>query len=69
MKSEVIIQKSHRNPFDHQLRATGIKLVVIEATDELRKAVNPQTAMMHFSTSPIPPDKSKVEEWVKQREN
>ncbi len=48
MKSEVIIQKSHRNPFDHQLRATGIKLVVIETTDELRKAVNPQTAMMHF---------------------
>src|ERR1700751_6082389 len=49
MKSEVVIQKSHRNPFDHQLRATGIKLVVIETTDELRKAVNPQTAMMHFS--------------------
>ena len=24
MKSEVIIQKSHRNPFDHQLRSTGI---------------------------------------------
>ena len=30
MKSEVIIQKSHRNPFDHQLRSTGIKLVEIE---------------------------------------
>jgi len=30
MKSEVIIQKSHRNPFDHQLRTTGIKLVEIE---------------------------------------
>src|SRR6267142_804694 len=27
MKSEVIIQKSHRNPFDHQLRSTGVKLV------------------------------------------
>jgi len=26
MKSEVIIQKSHRNPFDHQLRTTGVKL-------------------------------------------
>ena len=25
MKSEVIIQKSHRNPFDHQLRGTGDK--------------------------------------------
>src|SRR5271169_4273228 len=49
MKSEVIIQKSHRNPFDHQLRATGIKLVVIESREELRKAVNSKTAMMHFS--------------------
>jgi len=25
IESEVIIQKSHRNPFDHQLRSTGIK--------------------------------------------
>src|SRR6202035_3933025 len=49
MKSEVIIQKSHRNPFDHQLRATGIKLVVIETKDQLLRAINPNTAMMHFS--------------------
>ena len=40
MKSEVIIQKSHRNPFDHQLRTTGIKLVVIESREELKNAVN-----------------------------
>ena len=36
MKSEVIIQKSHRNPFDHQLRSTGIKLIEIETADQLR---------------------------------
>jgi uncharacterized pyridoxal phosphate-dependent enzyme len=65
MKSEVIIQKSHRNPFDHQLRATGIKLVVIETTDELRKAVNPQTAMMHFSNFADSAGQIKVDEWVK----
>ena len=65
MKSEVIIQKSHRNPFDHQLRATGIKLVVIETTDELRKAVNPQTAMMHFSNFANAAGQIKVDEWVK----
>src|ERR1051325_2035322 len=35
MKSEVIIQKSHRNPFDHQLRNTGINLVVIETREQL----------------------------------
>src|SRR5262249_16562129 len=49
MKSEVIIQKSHRNPFDHQLRATGVKLVEIETRDQLRRAVNERTAMMHFT--------------------
>src|SRR5882724_7553828 len=65
MKSEVIIQKSHRNPFDHQLRATGIKLVVIETTDELRKAVNPQTAMLHFSNFANSAGQIKVEEWAK----
>jgi uncharacterized pyridoxal phosphate-dependent enzyme len=65
MKSEVIIQKSHRNPFDHQLRATGIKLVVIETADELRKAVNPQSAMMHFSNFANSAGQIKVDEWVK----
>src|SRR5260370_21404194 len=65
MKSEVIIQKSHRNPFDHQLRATGVKLVVIESRDDLRKAINPQTAMMHFTNFADTQGQIKVEEWVK----
>src|SRR5437867_7274715 len=65
MKSEVIIQKSHRNPFDHQLRATGVKLVVIESRDALKKANNPQTAMMHFSNFADTEGQIKVEEWVK----
>src|ERR1700687_5899710 len=65
MKSEVIIQKSHRNPFDHQLRATGIKLVVVETRDDLKKAITPQTAMMHFSNFANFEGQIKVEEWVK----
>lgn len=65
MKSEVIIQKSHRNPFDHQLRSTGIKLVVIETVDELRAAVNERTAMMHFSNFANSVGQIKVDEWVK----
>jgi uncharacterized pyridoxal phosphate-dependent enzyme len=64
MKSEVIIQKSHRNPFDHQLRATGVKLIVIETTDELRKAVNPQTAMLHFTNFANSAGQIKVDEWA-----
>ena len=65
MKSEVIIQKSHRNPFDHQLRATGIKLVEIESREDLRKAVNPKTAMMHFSNFANAAGQIKVDEWAK----
>ena len=65
MKSEVIIQKSHRNPFDHQLRSTGIKLIEIETQDQLRAAVSERTAMMHFSNFANAAGQIKVEEWVK----
>ena len=65
MKSEVIIQKSHRNGFDHQLRSTGVKLIEVETRDDLRKAVNPKTAMMHFSNFANAAGHIKVDEWVK----
>jgi seryl-tRNA(Sec) selenium transferase len=65
MKSEVIIQKSHRNPFDHQLRNTGIKLVEIETREQLRQAVNDRTAMMHFSNFANATGQIKVDEWIK----
>jgi uncharacterized pyridoxal phosphate-dependent enzyme len=65
MKSEVIIQKSHRNPFDHQLRSTGVKLIEIETAGELRNAVNERTAMMHFTNFANAAGQIKVDEWVK----
>jgi uncharacterized pyridoxal phosphate-dependent enzyme len=65
MKSEVIIQRSHRNGFDHQLRSTGVKLVEIETREDLRKAANPKTAMMHFSNFLNAAGQIKVDEWVK----
>jgi uncharacterized pyridoxal phosphate-dependent enzyme len=65
MKSEVIIQKSHRNPFDHQLRATGVKLVEIETRDQLRAAVNERTAMMHFTNFANDAGQIKADEWAK----
>ena len=64
MKSEVIIQKSHRNPFDHQLRNTGVKLIEIETRQDLRKAVNEKTAMMHFSNFANASGQIKVEDWA-----
>src|ERR1700686_1086370 len=65
MKSEVIIQKSHRNGFDHQLRSTGVKLIEIETVADLRRAVNPKTAMMHFSNFANAAGQIKVDEWLK----
>lgn len=48
-KNEVIIQKAHRNPFDHQIRQTGAKLVVVETRDEMINAINPKTVAIHFT--------------------
>src|SRR3954466_4594234 len=65
MKSEVIIQKAHRNPFDHQLRTTGIKLIEVETHEQLRRAVSDRTAMMHFSNFANAAGQIKVDEWPK----
>jgi L-seryl-tRNA(Ser) seleniumtransferase len=65
MKSEVIIQKSHRNPFDHQLRSTGVKLVEIETREQLHRAVSERTAMMHFTNFANAAGQIKVDEWSK----
>ena len=48
MKTEVIIQKSHRYGYDHAVRDCGIRFVEVETAAELERAINPQTAMMLF---------------------
>ena len=47
-KSEVIIQKAHRNNFDHQVRQTGVTLVEVETKAQMINAINPKTLAMHF---------------------
>jgi L-seryl-tRNA(Ser) seleniumtransferase len=48
-RNEVIIQKSHRYPFDHQIRQTGAKLVEVETREEMIAAINPKTLAIHFT--------------------
>jgi D-glucosaminate-6-phosphate ammonia-lyase len=48
MKSEVIVQKSHRFGYDHAVRNCGVRLVEVETATELEQAINPNTAMMLF---------------------
>jgi L-seryl-tRNA(Ser) seleniumtransferase len=48
-KTEVIIQKSHRYPFDHQIRQTGATLVEVVTKDDMISAINPKTLAIHFT--------------------
>ncbi|MBS1842416.1 MAG: L-seryl-tRNA selenium transferase [Acidobacteria bacterium] len=57
-RTEVIIQKSHRYPFDHQIRQTGAKLVEVETREEMIAAINPRTLAIHFTN--ILSDQGKV---------
>jgi seryl-tRNA(Sec) selenium transferase len=55
---EVIIQKSHRYAFDHQIRQTGAKLIEVETREEMIAAINPRTVAIHFTN--ILSDRGKV---------
>ncbi|MGC2162936.1 MAG: aminotransferase class V-fold PLP-dependent enzyme [Silvibacterium sp.] len=57
-RNEVIIQKSHRYPFDHQIRQTGAKLVEVETREEMIAAINAKTVAIHFTN--ILSDKGQV---------
>jgi len=48
-KTEVIIQQGHRDNFDHQVRQTGVKLVIVNTKDELIAAINERTLGIHFN--------------------
>src|SRR5712692_438366 len=48
MTTEVIIQKVHRNGYDHAVRSAGIKIVEVETLAELESAANARTAMLYF---------------------
>ncbi len=65
MKSEVIVQKSHRYGYDHAVRNCGVKMIEVETAEELEKAVNEKTAMMLFFNDADPRGKVKIEEFVK----
>ncbi|QHS50872.1 aminotransferase class V-fold PLP-dependent enzyme [Edaphobacter sp. 12200R-103] len=47
-KTEVLIQKAHRNNFDHQVRQTGVKLIEVETKDQMINAINDKTLAMHY---------------------
>jgi L-seryl-tRNA(Ser) seleniumtransferase len=64
MKSEVIIQKAHTIVYNHALKNTGCNIIYVETAEEVEKAINEKTALLHFLN--IEADKGKImhEEWV-----
>jgi L-seryl-tRNA(Ser) seleniumtransferase len=45
MKTEVVVQKSHRYGYDHAVRNCGIKFVEVETAEEMERAMNANTVM------------------------
>jgi L-seryl-tRNA(Ser) seleniumtransferase len=64
MKTEVIIQKSHRYGYDHAVRNCGIRYVEVETAEELERSVNERTVMMHFFNTNDPVGKIKLSEFA-----
>ncbi len=64
MKSEVICQKSHAIGYNQALTNTGCKIIMIETVEELKNAINSNTASMHFLHANADSGKIMHEEWV-----
>jgi L-seryl-tRNA(Ser) seleniumtransferase len=52
MKTEVIIPKYSRNPYDHAVRMLGVTIVEVDSEEELVNAFSPKTAMIYILSSP-----------------
>lgn len=60
MRDEVIVQRAHRNPYDHAVRAVGVRLVEVapgvaaDAADALEAALTGRTAAIYHLASDRP---------------
>jgi len=48
MKTEVIIQKVHRNGYDHAVRNAGVKIIEVTGREQFVNAISDRTAMMYY---------------------
>ena len=46
-KTEVICPRYSRNVYDHAVRNIGVKMITVETTEEMRKAISERTAMIY----------------------
>jgi uncharacterized pyridoxal phosphate-dependent enzyme len=52
LKSQVIIPKHSRNPYDVGSRLLGVEVVEVETPEQLEASMGPQTAMIYILSSP-----------------
>jgi len=64
MKNEVILQKAHHTCYENQLTDVGTKLVEVETSADVQRAVNARTALMFFLNLADPDGRIKRKEWV-----
>jgi len=64
MRTEVVVQKSHRNGFDHAVRNVGVRLVEVESLEEAEQAINAATAMLYYSNFAQNMGRISLEQWV-----
>ena len=64
MKEEVIIQKGHRYSYEHAIRNCGVRLVEVETTADVERAIGADTAMLMFNYSQLDRGLIGAAEWV-----
>jgi D-glucosaminate-6-phosphate ammonia-lyase len=64
MKSEVIVQRTHRVNYDHAIRNAGVKMIEVTTREQMEKAISDKTAMMFFLNSADPRGRIHHEEFV-----
>jgi D-glucosaminate-6-phosphate ammonia-lyase len=65
MKNEVVLQKSHRFPYDRAVRNCGVRLIEVETPLDLERAVHQRTAMMLFLNKNEPQGRITAAEFVR----
>ena len=64
LKTEVLVQRAHARSYARALTHAGAKIVEVETVEDVRKAINPKTAMMFFLNISEPNGLIKYEEWI-----
>ena len=64
IKSEVLLQKGHYDGYEQALYNTGVTIIPVETAEDVDKAVNENTASMHFLNCNAMEGKIMHEEWL-----